>query len=118
MGSKQRTYTPEFREGAVRIVIERGRPIPEVAEELGVRSGTLHSWVSRWRRCPVRRPPHSCKQLPCRSHVGARAVRRTKSAPAGAIRRSDGRTRPTCRWCHRARCRRPWTGRPRRAHRR
>ncbi|MFB7601079.1 transposase [Streptomyces sp. NPDC056160] len=35
MGSKQRTYTPEFREGAVRIVIETGRPIPEVAEELG-----------------------------------------------------------------------------------
>jgi transposase len=50
MGSKQRTYTPEFREGAVRIVIETGRPIPEVAEELGVHSGTLHSWVSRWRR--------------------------------------------------------------------
>ncbi|WP_329374653.1 transposase [Streptomyces sp. NBC_01483] len=50
MGSKQRTYTPEFREGAVRIVIETGRPIPEVAEELGVPSGTLHSWVSRWRR--------------------------------------------------------------------
>ncbi|MCX4428608.1 transposase [Streptomyces mirabilis] len=50
MGSKQRAYTPEFREGAVRIVIETGRPIPEVAEELGVRSGTLHSWVSRWRR--------------------------------------------------------------------
>ncbi|MCX5205836.1 transposase [Streptomyces sp. NBC_00237] len=43
MGSKQRTYTPEFREGAVRIVIETGRPIPEVAEELGVHSGTLHS---------------------------------------------------------------------------
>ncbi|MFE7245508.1 transposase [Streptomyces sp. NPDC057580] len=50
MGSKQRTYTPEFREGAVRIVIETGRPIPEVAEELDVHSGTLHSWVSRWRR--------------------------------------------------------------------
>ncbi|MFD4123593.1 transposase, partial [Streptomyces sp. NPDC098085] len=47
MGSKQRTYTPEFREGAVRIVIETGRSVPEVAEELGVHSGTLHSWVSR-----------------------------------------------------------------------
>ena len=43
-------YTPEFREGAVRIVIETGRTIPEVAEELGVHAGTLHSWVSRWRR--------------------------------------------------------------------
>ncbi|MFE7045773.1 transposase [Streptomyces atratus] len=50
MGSKQRTYTPEFREGAVRIVIETGRSVPEVAKELGVHSGTLHSWVSRWRR--------------------------------------------------------------------
>ncbi|MFJ3309642.1 transposase [Streptomyces sp. NPDC086549] len=50
MGSKQRTYEPEFREGAVRIVIETGKPIPEVAEELGVHPGTLHSWVSRWRR--------------------------------------------------------------------
>ncbi|MFE7613935.1 transposase [Streptomyces celluloflavus] len=29
---------------------ETGKPIPEVAEELGVHSGTLHSWVSRWRR--------------------------------------------------------------------
>ncbi|MFG2369644.1 transposase [Streptomyces mirabilis] len=46
----QATGVPEFREGAVRIVIETGRPIPEVADELGVHSGTLHSWVSRWRR--------------------------------------------------------------------
>ncbi|MFF3460671.1 transposase [Streptomyces sp. NPDC002730] len=50
MESKQRTYEPEFCEGAVRIVIETGRPIPEVAEELGVHPGTLHSWISRWRR--------------------------------------------------------------------
>ena len=50
MGSKQGTYAPEFREGAVRIVIETGRLIPEVVEEVGVHSGTLDSWVSRWRR--------------------------------------------------------------------
>ncbi|UXY32190.1 transposase [Streptomyces sp. HUAS TT20] len=50
MGSKQRTYDSEFREGAVHIVIGTEKPIPEVAEELGVHPGTLHSWVSRWRR--------------------------------------------------------------------
>ncbi|MFF4283519.1 transposase [Streptomyces kronopolitis] len=50
MGSKQQKYDVEFREGAVRIVIETGKPIPEVAEDLGVHPGTLHSWVSRWRR--------------------------------------------------------------------
>ncbi|MFF3518605.1 transposase [Streptomyces sp. NPDC002573] len=50
MGSKQRAYMPEFREGAVRIVVEAGRAIPEVDEELGVHSGALHGWVSWWRR--------------------------------------------------------------------
>lgn len=43
-------YDAEFREGAVRIVTETGKPIPEVAEDLGVHPGTLHSWVSRARR--------------------------------------------------------------------
>ena len=50
MGSKQQKYEAEFREGAVRIVIETGKSVPEVAEELGIHPGTLHSWVSRWRR--------------------------------------------------------------------
>lgn len=31
-------------------MIEAGKPIPEVAGELGVRPGTPHSRVSRWRR--------------------------------------------------------------------
>ncbi|MFD7622732.1 transposase [Streptomyces sp. NPDC059802] len=69
MGSKKRAYDAEFREGAVRIVIETGKPIPQVADELGVHAGTLHGWVSRWRRKgsassdrpppvgPRRRPP-------------------------------------------------------------
>ncbi|MFJ8188136.1 transposase [Streptomyces sp. NPDC096105] len=51
MGSKKKPpYDAEFREGAVRIVVETGRLAGEVAEELGINPGTLHSWVSRWRR--------------------------------------------------------------------
>jgi transposase len=50
VGSRKRIYNAEFREGAVRIVTETGKPIPEVAEELGVHPGTLHSWVSRAKR--------------------------------------------------------------------
>ncbi|MFI9495649.1 transposase [Streptomyces halstedii] len=51
MGSKKKPpYDAEFREGAVRIVVETGRPPGEVTEELGINPGTLHSWVSRWRR--------------------------------------------------------------------
>lgn len=29
----------------MRIVTETGKPIPEVAEDLGIHPGTLHSWV-------------------------------------------------------------------------
>ncbi|MEU6005387.1 transposase [Streptomyces sp. NPDC047453] len=42
-GSKKQPYDAEFREGAVRIVIETGKPVPEVAEELGLSPGTLHN---------------------------------------------------------------------------
>ena len=34
-------FDREFREGAVRIVRETGRPIPRVARELGLYEGTL-----------------------------------------------------------------------------
>ncbi|WP_345597504.1 transposase [Streptomyces marokkonensis] len=51
MGSKKKPpYDAEFREGAVHIMVETGRPVGDVAEELGINPGTLHSWVSRWRR--------------------------------------------------------------------
>lgn len=51
MGSKKKPlYDAEFREGAVRIAVETGKPVGDVAEELGIDPGTLHSWVSRWRR--------------------------------------------------------------------
>ncbi|WP_249402378.1 helix-turn-helix domain-containing protein [Streptomyces sp. YIM 121038] len=31
-------------------MLETGKPIPEVAADLGIHAGTLHSWVSRARR--------------------------------------------------------------------
>jgi transposase len=41
----RRQFTAEFREGAVRIVRETGRPIAQVARELGINAGTLGNWV-------------------------------------------------------------------------
>ncbi|WP_345001743.1 transposase, partial [Agromyces bauzanensis] len=38
------------RQGAVRIVEETGKPIAQVARELGVNEGTLGNWVVRARR--------------------------------------------------------------------
>lgn len=46
---KRRSYDAEFREGAVRIVLETGKPAAEVARDLGVHEGTLQTWVSRAR---------------------------------------------------------------------
>ncbi|MFC5958861.1 transposase [Streptomyces pratens] len=40
----------EFREGAVRIVTETGKSVPEVVKDLGINGTTLASWVSRARR--------------------------------------------------------------------
>jgi len=42
----KRVFSPEFREDAVRLVIESSRPIASVARELQIGEGTLGNWVS------------------------------------------------------------------------
>lgn len=42
--SNQR-YTPEFKDEAVRQVIERGYSVAEVSSRLGVSTHSLHKWV-------------------------------------------------------------------------
>ncbi len=46
----RRHYTAEYREEAVRLVLDSGRSIATVARELGVNEGTLGNWVNRYRR--------------------------------------------------------------------
>jgi transposase len=45
VGAKRRSFDPEFRAGAVRIVKETGKPVAEVARDLGINAYTLHNWV-------------------------------------------------------------------------
>ena len=50
MSRAKRVFSPEFREDAVRLVIESSRPIASVARELQIGEGTLGNWVSVYRR--------------------------------------------------------------------
>ena len=47
MPEARRKFDKGFKEGAVRIVRETGRPIAVVARDLGVHEGTLGNWVAR-----------------------------------------------------------------------
>jgi Transposase. len=47
MPEKRRKFDQEFREGAVRIVRETGKPIAQVARDLGINVGTLGNWYAK-----------------------------------------------------------------------
>ena len=49
MPEQRRKFSPQFRAEAVQLVIETGKPIAEVARDLGVNDGTLGNWVKAWR---------------------------------------------------------------------
>jgi transposase-like protein len=40
----KKSFSPEFRDEAVKMVIETSRPIARVAKELGINEGTLGNW--------------------------------------------------------------------------
>lgn len=46
----RRSYSPEFKAEAVKLVIETSRPIALVARELGIVEQTLGNWVKAYRR--------------------------------------------------------------------
>ncbi len=47
MVRKNTKFTPEFREMAVKEVIDHSRPIADVARELGIVDQTLGNWVKK-----------------------------------------------------------------------
>ena len=47
MGSARKKYTEEYKAEAVEFVISSGRPIAEVARNLGINEGTLANWVNK-----------------------------------------------------------------------
>jgi len=43
-------YTAEFKESAVRLAVESDQPVSKTADELGVNTNTLHTWLSKYHR--------------------------------------------------------------------
>jgi transposase len=91
MGSnKKPPYDAEFREGALRIVVETGRSAGEVAEELGINPGTLHSWVSRWRRNGTTSSDRPVHPTAASGGGGGGRVREAERAELERLRREFG----------------------------
>ena len=46
MAETRRKFDEDFRRGAVQLVLETGKPIAQVARDLGVNEGTLGNWCA------------------------------------------------------------------------
>jgi transposase len=46
MARAKRTFDHDFQEGAIRIVKQSGRPVAQIARELGINEGTLGNWMA------------------------------------------------------------------------
>jgi len=46
MGSQRREFSPEYKDEAVKLVINTGRTVAVVARELGIQESTLGRWVN------------------------------------------------------------------------
>jgi transposase len=47
--SRYQKFDEDFKQGAVALVLETGKPIAQVARELGINDGTLGNWVGKAR---------------------------------------------------------------------
>lgn len=57
MTRMRKKYSKEYKEQAVKLVIETGRPIAQVARELGLNEGTLGNWVNAYRAAHAHEEP-------------------------------------------------------------
>ena len=85
MQERCRKFTPEFRDEAVKMVVETSRPITEIARDIHVNEGPLGNWVNKYRAEHVDdEPALSVSQYTSQAFAN-------KTAALG-IRRSVGRT--------------------------
>jgi transposase len=64
--TRPKSFSPEFKDEAVKMVIETSRPVSIVAKELGINESTLGGWVTSYRR------EHAGEEPPPTVHERAR----------------------------------------------
>lgn len=74
MGSQRREFTPEYKDEAVKLVVNTGRAVATVARELGVKEQTLGRWVNAYR---------------ARHEAGDGALSETERAELARLRREN-----------------------------
>jgi transposase len=47
VGQARKKYTQEYKDEAVELVINSGRPVAEIARDLGINEATLGNWVNK-----------------------------------------------------------------------
>jgi transposase-like protein len=63
MSVERSRFSPEFKDEAVRLVVDSGRPIAQIARELKINDGTLGNWVAKYRdEHPVSETPLSISE--------------------------------------------------------
>lgn len=45
---KNKTYTEEFKQEAVRLALESGRPKSEICKDLNISDSLLYAWINRY----------------------------------------------------------------------
>lgn len=56
-------YTTEFRESAVNMVISSEKSTAQVAKDLGIKAGTLYTWVDKAKSSNIQVPGKNNEQL-------------------------------------------------------
>ncbi len=78
MSSRRKKFSPEYREEAVKSVLDTSRPIAQVARELGLNEGTLGNWVNTYRREHAGEEPPLDVSEQARLREAERALREVK----------------------------------------
>lgn len=57
MTPKRKSFSPEYKDEAAKVVVQESRPVATVAREIGVNEQTLRNWVNAYRRAHAGEEP-------------------------------------------------------------